>query len=419
MVSRTWRLVVALMAGALILASPVLAADPDYLPDMPSAEEINAVTAGSDPFDTAARQTVAFDRMYELSVALIGDRFLAGEMTPAERTVRDTYLGNRDRVLRELQASLPADQREFKPNTRFAEWRALVDVYRADTAFSEQLFEAVLPTTFRTTHAAILADVIEEGAVPYGPPPVALAPGATSSQGAQTSILAIVAVLAAGVALPIVLKRGRMRLDSKDVFRMYLGNGGYTLHHATGLVEGSSKMGTTNVYGGGGGGSGGSSAPISIGSSTTIHDQFFLRLADGRVESIQLAGWNFPVMDGHLVSAVWAVRDGANKGSYVVLRNHTTRDSSAGSAFLTSKMMRADGFAIILLETALCVGIGFVAAPILGLPLAIGAAIVGAFLGSVVWHVAIKPRFIKGFYRGGLPRIHSALDGVAATSTSA
>jgi hypothetical protein len=70
-------------------------------------------------------------------------------------------------------------------------------------------------------------------------------------------------------------------------------------------------------------------------------------------------------------------------------------------------------------ELALCVGIGFVAAPFAGLPAAIGAAVVGAFLGSVVWHLAVKPRFLKCSRRDGLPRIHAALDGLVTTSVSA
>jgi hypothetical protein len=424
---------VLLAAWAFMFTAPALAADPSsYLVQMPSAETVIAKTGGSDSFDTSARQFAAFDRLFSLMVVLIGDRYTAGQMTPAEKTLRDTYLGKRDLTMQGLKASLPSDQQAYEPNTRFAAWYALVDKYRADPQFNAQ-FLALFPASFRQTYAPMLAALATEGKVPYLPPPGGSPSGGAAEPSTATSglgPLGLSVLILVAVMFPILLKRGRLKLDSKEVFRMYLGGSTYKLYHETGPVEGTSKMGTTSVFGGGGGGyiapltgagygGGGYIAPVRISSKTTIHDQFFIRQTDGHQVTIKLADWDFGVADKQVVSAVWAIREGAEFGDFIVLRNHTTRDLKWGSTFVGNHLLRLGANKIQLLEVIFAIALGVLAAPIVGgLPPALAASIGGVFVGSLIWHFVIKQRFLARFKRDGLPRITQALDGFAAVVAS-
>ena len=64
--------------AAFLGASPVLAAGPtDYLADMPTVKQVTAAFVGTDAFDTAARQYVAFERLDMMMGKLIGVSLVA------------------------------------------------------------------------------------------------------------------------------------------------------------------------------------------------------------------------------------------------------------------------------------------------------------------------------------------------------
>jgi hypothetical protein len=415
MIAFRWRALV-ISAFALAVAAPVSAEEP-WFGEMPAVAEVQRAAEGRDPFDTAARQWVAFSNLYETTKALIGDRFFAGEMTAAERQLRDTYLGNRDRVQRELQASLPAEERDFYVGTRFAAWSELRSDYLADKAFNNQILAAVFSSDFRTANRSLLEEHwLSSRGMGLVPTP---RPNLVNQLG---PLFALPLLALVGFVIAIVVKRGRMTLDGKNPFKLYLGGGTFNLRHVTGKVENASKMASTSVYASGGGGSvdayGGTINPISIGSTTTVHDQFFIRAGE-RLESIQLKGWDFAVADGHLVSAIWAVQEGTTGGHFIVLRNHTTGDSSFARLFLDARAVRTGGLGLWLVELLLCGVAAFIAAPYVELVPGIVAGVVGVILGAVVWHVTIRPRFLRGFQRKGLPRLHAELDRAAASATAA
>jgi hypothetical protein len=181
-------------------------------------------------------------------------------------------------------------------------------------------------------------------------------------------------------------------------------------------VDGASKLGTTSVHGGGGGANAyGYATNIRISSTTTIHDQFFLRQPGGAVESIKLAGWDFPVADGHIVSAVWAVREGAGGGPFFVVVNHTTEDTRSAMSFLMSNLSRADGLRKLLVFCFL-VAAGLVASQVTAgdsakaVLLALLGALIGVGVGSAIWHSRIKLGLMRRFQRDGMPRIHEELN---------
>jgi hypothetical protein len=102
----------------------------------------------------------------------------------------------------------------------------------------------------------------------------------------------------------------------------------FDLHHFSGIVEESGKNMETRVSGGGGGGATyqgtGGSAPISITSTTVIHDQLFLTNSEGKERSFQLQDFNLACRKGNKVSVLWGIKKGNSKGSYLAVKNHST-----------------------------------------------------------------------------------------------
>lgn len=102
----------------------------------------------------------------------------------------------------------------------------------------------------------------------------------------------------------------------------------FDLHYFSGIVEESGKNMETRVHGGGGGGATyqgtGGNAPVSISSTTVIHDQLFLTNKEGKERSFQLQDFNLACRRGNEVSVFWGIKKGKPNGSYLAVKNHTT-----------------------------------------------------------------------------------------------
>jgi hypothetical protein len=106
----------------------------------------------------------------------------------------------------------------------------------------------------------------------------------------------------------------------------------------TGTVVAQTKLATTSVHGSGGGSSGsGYSAPVSISSSTTIHNDIFIKDENGKEHSFQLSDFDIACHEGSKVSVVWGILDGKQTGSYVLVMNHDT----ANNYFASDKVIDA------------------------------------------------------------------------------
>jgi hypothetical protein len=105
----------------------------------------------------------------------------------------------------------------------------------------------------------------------------------------------------------------------------------YTIYNATGKVEEAGKNLETRVHGGGGGGftygGTGGSAPVSISSTTVVHDQIFLTDKAGIEHSFQLQDFDVAVRTGNEISVMWAVKKGKATGKYIAVLNNTTRQN--------------------------------------------------------------------------------------------
>jgi len=120
---------------------------------------------------------------------------------------------------------------------------------------------------------------------------------------------------------------------SPDFGTLHVGNKKFEVQRRIGYVTGATTAYSTQVSGGGGGGgtivSGTlgtvqGSAPIT--STTTRHDQLFLRHLDGRETPLELTDWSIQVHDGQLLSIVFW-REKADWWPLWFIRNHTTGET--------------------------------------------------------------------------------------------
>lgn len=97
----------------------------------------------------------------------------------------------------------------------------------------------------------------------------------------------------------------------------------------SGVVVGDKKWSETHVTSSGGGGMvgrwGGYVSAPTINSFTNTKSEIWLRDAGGQEHPIHLTNVNIPVREGHHVTAVWGMRDGAAAAQYVLIENHTAQ----------------------------------------------------------------------------------------------
>lgn len=105
-----------------------------------------------------------------------------------------------------------------------------------------------------------------------------------------------------------------------------VGNRVIDLHTFSGEVVEEKKWATTQVSGSGGGYNMGSGQqnPVTITSTTTTHDQFFLRDAAGQERAFEISGGGLALRKGHRISVLWGIIQGNPQGPYIAVYNHTT-----------------------------------------------------------------------------------------------
>jgi hypothetical protein len=144
--------------------------------------------------------------------------------------------------------------------------------------------------------------------------------------------LAALLFIAAGVLMFWVIRdaRGTFGLEPNDPSKLHAGPKEYNVLTCTGYAKGVTKDRSTSVSGDIQGnmsvyeGTGSGSVTGKIRSKTTVHDQFFIATADGSEMPVQVNDVDLALNNGHLVSAVWAIRSGKHRGPFILFRNHTT-----------------------------------------------------------------------------------------------
>lgn len=240
----------------------------------------------------------------------------------------------------------------------------------------------------------------------------------TSSVSSWPSKGAIVLVLLALVVAGFMREMRPFGLNASAPLTIDAGWANYEVHSHTGtvLAPTKSRVVTTEVSGGGSYVSGGATytRPISTSTSTSIHDQFFLRTSDGVEESIQLTNFDLAVREGHQMTAAWAIKKGNESGKYFLFRNHSTREVNFSTLQLET-MMRPSILICIPLASCAVAGICFIVfdgfrrvGDTQAMILAFGA-IFGAFLGAILIRVVCDLR-VRRFKREVADRLIPILD---------
>jgi len=109
----------------------------------------------------------------------------------------------------------------------------------------------------------------------------------------------------------------------------------YHWHTFTGRVLGSDKNMKSVVSGSEGGGGGYirngtghiSNSSVNISSRTVVHDNIFLADEEGNEKAFQLSDFNIACRDGHTLTVAWAIKQGKDRGPYLMVynSNHNTK----------------------------------------------------------------------------------------------
>ncbi|WP_180183915.1 hypothetical protein [Acinetobacter sp. YH01020] len=131
----------------------------------------------------------------------------------------------------------------------------------------------------------------------------------------------------------------------------YLGKT-FNVNSFTGTVIDTNKQLETKVSGSGGGGAvyqgSGAIAPVSISSSTTVHDNFFLIDPNGKEISVKLSNWDLSLRTGHTVQVIWVVPQKASSGPYVTVHNQNLGDVNWNDTALKTVVGSALGKHILI-----------------------------------------------------------------------
>jgi hypothetical protein len=99
-----------------------------------------------------------------------------------------------------------------------------------------------------------------------------------------------------------------------------------TIHYQTGRVTATRKQKETQIssnvqYHG-------NQAVTSTSSSTVDHHELFIVDSTGKEHAFNIVNMDFPVREGNTVSVVWIIPEGAQRGPFVQVLNHSTGDST-------------------------------------------------------------------------------------------
>jgi hypothetical protein len=136
--------------------------------------------------------------------------------------------------------------------------------------------------------------------------------------------------------------------------------------------------------------------PGQVYSTTHVKQEVWLRGADGKEQCVELAGFNIPAREGHVVSVLWGGPARRESGGCFGARNHTTGEvrcdvTVLGQSLKEWKLKVGAGSSLALwtLGAALILSLWAFSASRGGIDkkaaMALGAALVGGFVGLGAW----------------------------------
>ena len=194
-----WTLCV-LMAAANSATSQT--ADPPYLAQFPTADQIRSSVKGADAMETAAKQAGALWQLYQLIPSLAYTQHRTDrQFSEYERKLWGEYYGGYGLTIQQFQSTMaPADT---------AKWFQLHTRYEMDRFLRDEVFRKFLAPQQRTLIYTMLKEQM-----PSGPPP---SNGSTPATATTTAVASSVAVD------PDIVKAKAAKVDT-NVLGMELGN---------------------------------------------------------------------------------------------------------------------------------------------------------------------------------------------------
>jgi len=328
---------------------------PGYLNEMPDPARVLATFGGSDSFDRTARQLGALHQLKNMVEDLSDGRIYTNQLTADEKRIIGRYLAASSRV------EIP----HFSDDVESRRWWDLKTHYEVDKAFRNELLDRFFSPAWKSNYLAIVAP--NEKKVAARQQAAAAQQQAAAQQKSETARWEaaaaevreternrlIVSLIIPLLLLALVLARETrpFGMDDSDPFTIRSGWKSYKVYSSTGTVLSPTKSRVVSTHVSGGG-----SQPVSTSTSTSIHDQFFIREANGFERALQLTNVDIALREGHQVSAVWGIRRGKESGSYFLFRNHSTRNVDFVDSVLGG-MMRPHVWPVLpLIFTSLVVG---------------------------------------------------------------
>jgi hypothetical protein len=366
-------IVLALCCSTVVAA---LAEAQQYVNEFPEPARVIAAYDGPDSLDRTARQHAALRVLRQVVVDMMYDRIGRDREggRPHVWQTPDEYRLERAYALAEGQLREPgfdlAEWHRLGAASPRSQWHHVVDQYAMlDTVFRDDVLQrffspawvaGYLAATRRVDIRVAASKKSERDAnrpsAQQSRPQARRSPSSDarrSAAGTQLREYTVVALLL--LALGFAREIRRFGLDGSDPFTIRSGWTRYQVHSSTGTVLSptKSRVVTTHVSGGGAG-----NQPISSSTSTSIHDQFFIRESNGYESGLQVTDMNLALRDGHQVSAVWGIRKGKKTGAYIVFRNHTTRNVDFVDSKVKAMLQPSIWPVFPLIFTAVVVGAG-------------------------------------------------------------
>lgn len=319
---------------------------PEYIKNLPTVEKVMQDVQGVDELDTKAKQCAAFERLFDFICFTADQRPKKKNeginilLTNEEKKFNAIYSKASTKIILEVYDELdPWKTERFRNGSPCDLWRIKKDEYLIDRAFIRGLLKEYVSLKFTEKYCGektvdiyeyhnskeyeTLIKKQEQDKKRYTQK-INRSESFKSSffkKLAQFGTLAIFFLL----LLPLLNYFGNRSFElSKN--KIISGRNIYNIYSVTGLIAQASKTSTTHVYTTGGeyNSATKSYSPTTMHSTSTIHDQFFLTDKYGKEHPIQLSGWDLPVRQGNSVTMIWAVKEGKERGPYLMAINHTT-----------------------------------------------------------------------------------------------
>jgi hypothetical protein len=280
----------------------------DFAAALPDGDRVLADIRAEDRIDTAARRVAALNVMRDAMQYATGTLEIS-RLPGAAGAKAKSYLEA------ERKAGTPAVDRNCQSaDCPYQRWFNLQNTYYYSPEFREEVLSRYLPGHLVSAYVA-----------DYRSRMPGAAEQAAAASAAATRFADGMAVMAIGIwgvlFAAAVMSRlaGRMNVRLRDGGVLQVGRRTFALREISGIVHASTRDFVPKpVTLGGVNQQGAVQAPVER------HQQFFIREGGGKEHPVQLVDVNFPVADGHSVSAIVASRTAGAAGVYAYLRNHST-----------------------------------------------------------------------------------------------